>query len=56
MAAKMGSSIALLALAGAAARQANDSQWLRERYMETKSLPDVVRMQAMRWRDEKVAA
>jgi hypothetical protein len=24
--------------------------------METKSLPDVVRMQAMRWRDEKVAA
>jgi len=53
---KMGSSIALLALAGAAARQANDSRWLRERYMETKSLPDVVRMQAMRWRDERVAA
>jgi len=24
--------------------------------METKSLPDVVRMQAMRWRDERVAA
>jgi carboxylate-amine ligase len=56
MATKMGSSIALLALAGAAARQANDSRWLRERYMETKSLPDVVRMQAMRWRDERVAA
>ncbi|HSW83892.1 MAG TPA: glutamate-cysteine ligase family protein, partial [Usitatibacter sp.] len=56
IATKMGSSIALLALAGAAARQANDSRWLRERYMETKSLPDVVRMQAMRWRDERVAA
>src|SRR6476659_6054960 len=53
---KMGSSIALLALAGAAARQANDSRWLRERYVETKSLPDVVRMQAMRWLDERVAA
>jgi carboxylate-amine ligase len=49
---QVGSTIALLALAGAAARQANDSRWLRERYVETKSLPDVVRMQAMRWRDE----
>ncbi len=56
MATRVGSSMALLALAGAAARQANDSRWLRERYMETKSLPDVVRMQAMRWRDERVAA
>jgi len=56
VATQVGSSIALLALAGAAARQANDSRWLRERYMETKSLPDVVRMQAMRWRDERVAA
>jgi carboxylate-amine ligase len=54
VATETGSSIALLALAGMAARQANDSHWLRERYVETKSLPDVVRMQAMRWRDERV--
>jgi len=56
VATETGSSIALLALAGMAARQANDSHWLRERYVETKSLPDVVRMQAMRWRDERVMA
>jgi len=56
VATETGSSIALLALAGMAARQANDSHWLRERYVETKSLPDVVRMQAMRWRDERVTA
>ena len=56
VATKLGSSMALLAIAGAAARQANDSGWLRERYLETKSLPDVVRMQAMRWRDERVTA
>jgi carboxylate-amine ligase len=56
VATEVGSSIALLALAGMAARQANDTQWLRERYVETKSLPDVVRMQAMRWRDERVTA
>ena len=56
VATEVGSSIALRALAGMAARQANDSQWLRERYLETKSLPDVVRMQAMRWRDERVTA
>ncbi len=41
----------LLAIAGAAARQANDSRWLRERFLETKSLPDVVRLQAQRWRE-----
>src|SRR6185369_8869184 len=36
VATKLGSSMALLAIAGAAARQANDSGWLRERYLETK--------------------
>jgi carboxylate-amine ligase len=56
VATQVGSSMALLTLAGMAARQANDSGWLRERYVETRSLPDVVRMQAMRWRDERVAA
>ena len=38
----------------------NDSRWLRERYAELKSMPDVVRMQALRWkegaREERLAA
>ena len=28
----------------------NDAGWLRERYAELKSMPDVVRMQALRWK------
>ena len=28
----------------------NDSGWLRERYAETRSMPDVVRLQSARWR------
>jgi carboxylate-amine ligase len=51
-AAELGTAIPLLTLASAAARSLNDSRWLRERLEETKSLPDVVRMQAARWRDE----
>jgi carboxylate-amine ligase len=51
-AAKLETAVPLLALAGMAARQANDSRWLRERYIETKSLTDVVRMQAARWKEE----
>jgi carboxylate-amine ligase len=31
--------------------EGNDSQWLRERYQETRSMPDVVRLQALRWRE-----
>ena len=54
-AARLQTAVPLLALAGMAARQANDSRWLRERYIETKSLTDVVRMQAARWRDEPAA-
>ncbi|HET9470307.1 MAG TPA: glutamate-cysteine ligase family protein, partial [Usitatibacter sp.] len=34
-----------------AQEQQNDSRWLRERYAESKSMPDVVRMQAQRWSD-----
>ncbi len=41
----------LMSIAALAARERNDSQWLRERYEETGSLPDVVRMQAERWRE-----
>jgi carboxylate-amine ligase len=50
-AAQLGTAAPLLSLAGLAARDANDSRWLRERYEETSSLPDVVRLQAQRWRD-----
>jgi glutamate---cysteine ligase / carboxylate-amine ligase len=32
-----------------AQEQQNDSRWLRERYADSKSMPDVVRMQAQRW-------
>jgi len=53
---ELGTALPLLAIAGAAAREANDSRWLRERYIETKSLTDVVRMQAARWKDEPPAA
>jgi carboxylate-amine ligase len=49
---ELGTTVPLLAIAGAVARDANDSRWLRERYVETRSLTDVVRMQAMRWREE----
>jgi len=55
-AAELGTAVPLLALAGAVAREANDARWLRERYMEIKSLTDVVRMQAERWRDEPASA
>jgi carboxylate-amine ligase len=55
-AAELGTAVPLLSLAGAVARETNDARWLRERYVETKSLTDVVRMQADRWRDEPAAA
>ena len=48
----LGTTMPLLALADAAARSLNDSRWLRERLEATKSLSDVVRMQAARWREE----
>jgi carboxylate-amine ligase len=53
-AAELGIAVPLLSLASLAARQSNDSAWLRERFQETKSLPDVVRLQAERWRDSMV--
>jgi len=51
-AAELGTAMPLLSLAGSAARQSNDARWLRERFLETKSLDDVVRLQAARWREE----
>jgi carboxylate-amine ligase len=56
VAAELGTAMPLLSLAGVAARESNDSRWLRERYVETKSLTDVVRMQAQRWKDEPAPA
>ncbi len=51
-AAELGTAMPLMALAALAAREQNDSRWLRERHEETGSLPDVVRLQAERWRTE----
>ena len=53
-AAQRGTALPLLTLASLAAREENDSRWLRERFEETRSLPDVVRLQAERWRDSMV--
>jgi len=39
-----------------AQEQQNDSRWLRERYAESRSMPDVVRMQAQRWKEGAHAA
>ena len=50
-AAALGTAVPLMSLAALAARGVNDSGWLRERYQETRSLPDVVRLQAQRWRE-----
>ena len=36
--------------------QANDSRWLRERYSELRSMPDVVRGQSLVWRKPSEAA
>ena len=51
-AAELGTVKPLMALAALAAREENDSRWLRACHEKTGSLPDVVRMQALRWRTE----
>jgi len=56
LAARMGTSIAIAALKNAVAKDENDSRWLRERYEETRSLPDVVRLQALRWSEDPPTA
>ena len=48
----LGTQGALPALARRVTFASNDSLWLRDRYRETKSLPDVVRLQAQRWRND----
>jgi len=51
-AAQLGTVKPLMSLAALAAREENDSRWLRACHEKTGSLPDVVRMQAERWRTE----
>jgi glutamate---cysteine ligase / carboxylate-amine ligase len=48
----LGTTGALRDLEKVAEDMANDSYWLRQRYQEVRSLNDVVRLQAERWRNE----
>ena len=50
LARQLGTEPALELLAASVEAAQNDSRWLRERFQETKSFPDVVRLQAQRWR------
>lgn len=50
-AAALDAKVPLEALWRMAQEQQNDSRWLRERYAESRSMPDVVRMQAQRWHE-----
>ena len=52
LAVRLGTSKAVNPLIALAERDQNDSRWLRERFQETRSFPDVVRLQAQRWREE----
>src|SRR5258708_32428846 len=54
-AAELGTAVPLLSIAAMAAREANDSRWLRERLDATKSRTDVVRLQAARRRQTMTA-
>jgi gamma-glutamyl:cysteine ligase YbdK (ATP-grasp superfamily) len=53
---ELGTADALRAIGDRADRELNDSRWLRERFEETRNLPDVVRLQAERWRDDPAPA
>jgi carboxylate-amine ligase len=48
---ELGTTDPLRSLARLARDEVNDSLWLREKYAETRSMPDVVRLQALRWRE-----
>ena len=48
--------VVALVLAPAMARaDLSDSTWLRDQYAQTRSMPDVVRAQALRWREDETA-
>jgi carboxylate-amine ligase len=48
---RLGNKTALEALWRSAQAHENDTRWLRERYAEVKSMPDVVRLQSVRWKE-----
>ncbi|QJR13824.1 YbdK family carboxylate-amine ligase [Usitatibacter palustris] len=48
---ELGTTAALSAIAERARAGANDALWLRQQFEKTRSLPDMVRLQAARWRD-----
>ena len=52
LASRMGTLTPISALMSAVKSGDNDAKWLRERFQESKSLTDVVREQAERWRDD----
>ena len=52
LAVRMGTDKAINRLIAAAQKSENDSSWLREQLQQTRSYPDVVRLQAQRWREE----
>src|ERR1043165_8478445 len=52
LAVRLGTQKAVNALIASASQSRNDSLWLREQLQETRSFPDVVRLQAARWREE----
>ena len=47
----LGTTEPLRELSRIASEECNDSRWLRDRYAETRSMPDLVRLQAARWRE-----
>jgi carboxylate-amine ligase len=47
----MGNTMPLRALAELARARRNGANWLREEYAQTRSMPDVVRRQALLWRE-----
>ncbi|APV48508.1 glutamate--cysteine ligase [Betaproteobacteria bacterium GR16-43] len=53
---ELGTWSALESMRERARAERSDAKWLRERYTETKSLNDVVRLQAARWRESARAA
>jgi carboxylate-amine ligase len=52
LAIRLGTEQAIYGLIAAVERRENDSLWLRERFHQSRSYPDVVRLQAERWRSE----
>jgi glutamate---cysteine ligase / carboxylate-amine ligase len=53
---EMGAGDAIAAIGARAEDGVNDTRWLRERFAETRSLADVVRLQAERWAAEPAPA